>query len=39
MANLGENYFQVDTSSTTELYSRQRLVIASCFIGVAATGQ
>lgn len=38
VANLGENYFQVDSGSTTELYSRQRLVIDLCFISVAAMG-
>lgn len=37
MANLEENCFQLGTNSTTELYSRQRLVIALCFTAVAAT--
>lgn len=37
VANLEENCFQLGTNSTTELYSRQRLVIALCFTAVAAT--
>lgn len=37
VANLEENCFQLGSNSTTELYSRQRLVIALCFTAVAAT--